>query len=960
MGGGKIAYALLRLLVLMVLARLLAPADFGVLSAALVAVGFSAIFSQLGIAPAIVQRPILERRHLEAAFSISTGFGLLLGALLWLGAPEAAAFFRIPAVAPVLRVLAIMFPIEGLSVVAESLVQRELRFRWLAVAETLTFAVGYGIVGIGLAVLGFGVWALVGAQLAQVTIYTAVLLAARPPAFCLWPERGAAADLLYYGGGFTASKIANYLALQLDNLIVGRWLGPAALGFYGRAYELMAAAPALVGEAVDRVLFPALALVQTDRAALRDAFRRGAALLALVTLPLSIAICALAPELVPILLGPKWTAVTVPFQILALGMFLRTSYRISDITARATGAVYRRAWRQTVYMVCVALGAWFGRHWGIAGVATGVLASLTVNYLLMAHLGLRLTGLSWGGFWRAQRPAATLALAIGALAWGGAELLRPLALGPGPLLLAMAALLASGTALLVRFAPAAVLGEDGRWVLAVLREFLRPAPLPVEPEPPPPPLVRELAAALGDAGVRYCQWKGHRNRQRWVLGRGDLDLLVHPADAARFAAVAERVGFRPTRPVRPRDRSDVVSFFGHSPELGRLIHAHVHYHLIVGRSRTILWHFPFEEALLATAQANGLFAKPAPDLDLVLLAVRLLEQATPLEALRPAPLDWLRQAQPELTDLRRAVSAEALGAALRRHLPELDPAFFARILVALDPAFPNRARVALRRELARRLRRRAAAPPLSARVGLWTRRLLTLGGRVTLRPSRQQLARGGSVLAIVGTDGSGKTTCTAALREWLLPTFDVRTAHLGRPPRGLPRLAVGAALRVMEALDGRADAPSVPVRYLRLFYHLTLAQDRYRLYRSIRRFVDRGGLAICERYPVPQNGAFAGPQIEALADTVPWPGFARFLARHEAAYYARIAPPDGLIVLQVDPDVAVRRKVTEPPDYVRRRAQLALQIDWAGARTHLVDANRPFDIMIQDAKGAVWSAIRAQ
>ena len=97
-GGGKVVYAGLRLLVLVILARLLSPAEFGVVGAALVVVGFSAIFSQLGLAPAIVQRPVLERRHLEAAFTASVLLGLLLGVTLWVTAPLAAEFFRIPGV----------------------------------------------------------------------------------------------------------------------------------------------------------------------------------------------------------------------------------------------------------------------------------------------------------------------------------------------------------------------------------------------------------------------------------------------------------------------------------------------------------------------------------------------------------------------------------------------------------------------------------------------------------------------------------------------------------------------------------------------------------------------------------------------------------------------------------------------------------------------------------------------
>src|SRR5258708_26793928 len=167
-----------------------------------------------------------------------------------------------------------------------------------------------------------------------------------------------------------------------------------------------------------------------DRGSLEAGFRRGVATMALITLPLSALLVVLAPEAVPALLGPKWTPVIVPFQILTLGIFLRTSYRISDVVARATGAVYRRAWRQAIYLACVVAGGWFGRHWGIAGVALGVLGALAVNYLLMAHLGLRLAGLSWRRFGQAHLHALLTAAVVAVLVGGLAGLLRAWALSP--------------------------------------------------------------------------------------------------------------------------------------------------------------------------------------------------------------------------------------------------------------------------------------------------------------------------------------------------------------------------------------------------------------------------------------------------------------------------------------------------------------------------------------------------
>jgi len=164
---GSGANALLKVAVLVVLTRLLSPVDFGLVAAALVVIGFSLNFSQLGLGPAVVQRPVLEPRHISTAFYASTGLGLLVGAVIWLAAPLIAQFFHMGQLVPVVQGLALVFPIAGIAVVPDSLLTRDLRFRLLANRDIVAYAVGYGVVGVALALLGWGVWALVAAQLAQ-------------------------------------------------------------------------------------------------------------------------------------------------------------------------------------------------------------------------------------------------------------------------------------------------------------------------------------------------------------------------------------------------------------------------------------------------------------------------------------------------------------------------------------------------------------------------------------------------------------------------------------------------------------------------------------------------------------------------------------------------------------------------------------------------------------------------
>ena len=445
----------------------------------MIVIGFSAIFSRVGLGPALVQRQELAERHIATAYVASPLFGVFVGAIIWAGAPAAARLFRMEGAEPMLRALACVFPIKGLGVIGESLLERELRFRWLANLEVASFAIGYGVVGVVTAILGWGPWALVAANLGESLVKTGALLVARRPPRRLFVERRALMELVHFGGGFTLGRFFNYLALQGDNFVVGRWLGPVALGLYGRAYQLMANPAALFGDVLDKVLFPTMARVQDDPVQLRDTYRRGVTLIALVMLPASVVLYVLAPELILLALGPAWGAVVLPFRIFAVGMLFRTSYKMSDAIARATGHVYRRALRQVLYATLVIGGAIVGQRWGITGVALAVLAALAANFAVMAQLSLRVTGLTWGRFAVAHLPPVLLAAVTLAVAGPVAVTLRALAV-PGAAVAILTAAAAAGTALLaVRVFPLVFLGPDGLWMLEVLRaqlsERIRPA-----------------------------------------------------------------------------------------------------------------------------------------------------------------------------------------------------------------------------------------------------------------------------------------------------------------------------------------------------------------------------------------------------------------------------------------------------------------------------------------------------
>jgi O-antigen/teichoic acid export membrane protein len=469
---GSGAMALLKVVVLVLLTRLLSPADFGIVGAALVVISFSLNFAQLGLGPALVQRPVLEPRHTSTAFVASTVFGLTVGAIIWLAAPLIAQFFRMEQLTPVVHWLALVFPIAGISTVPDSLLTRDLRFRLIANREVVAYGLGYGVVGVSLALLGWGVWALVTAHLAQMTMRAAIMLRAAPPFLRARPTWASFVELMEYGVGQSVARLGVILANQLDNLVVGRWLGAVALGLYSRAYQLMSVPTSLLGDVLDKVLFPTMARVQDDPRRLGSAYLQGVAVMALLMLPIGVVAAVLAHDLVVVAFGSRWEALVPAFQVLVLGMMFRTSSRMSESLSRATGRVYRRAWRQLLFAALVFVGAWVGQRWGVTGVAAGVLCALFINYVLMAQLSLNLVPVSWGKFVQAQLPALRLAIIVGLVTLAMTAGARHLGLPPLAGLVAGAIAAAAAGVLAAWLAPMLFLGEYGMRMWDTLRAQL--------------------------------------------------------------------------------------------------------------------------------------------------------------------------------------------------------------------------------------------------------------------------------------------------------------------------------------------------------------------------------------------------------------------------------------------------------------------------------------------------------
>src|SRR5262245_26825867 len=253
------------------LARLLTPGDFGLIAMAASISNFLALFLDLGLGSATVQRADLTQLQVSAMFWVNTALGVILAAILIGLAPLVARFYGDPQLVAVTMVLALGFIFAGLSIQPNALLRRQMRFASLARIDLVSLVLGIAA-AIASAAWGAGYWALVYFQLVQsASAAVGAWLACgwRPGA----PARSARLrPLLSFGAGLTAFNILAYLSKTLDNVIIGRSVGSAALGLYLKSYSMLLLPVDRIRGPMSAVVVPALSLLQTDRRRFRTYF----------------------------------------------------------------------------------------------------------------------------------------------------------------------------------------------------------------------------------------------------------------------------------------------------------------------------------------------------------------------------------------------------------------------------------------------------------------------------------------------------------------------------------------------------------------------------------------------------------------------------------------------------------------------------------------------------------------
>lgn len=401
-GSAEVAVTVIQMLSGIILARLLMPSDFGILTAAMTVIALARIFQDFGLGQALVQRQDIEPMHLGSVFWGTLLMGITILGVVMATAPYVGAFFNEPRLPRFLEVIALSFVVAPMGVVPGAMLQRRLDFKLPFIAR-IVGAAAYAAVGLSMAVGGYGYWSLAGAQLAAVVGETSAICAlARylPP---LVPSLRGLRDLLGFATGVAGVGFLNYIAQQVDYVIVGRRLGNDALGLYGKSFNTVhQPAFAMVGS-VFPVLFPTFSRFQKDPARTRSAFGRAVTGVSAVTFPMLALLAVSAPELVPLVLGQQWRGAVILMQILSVAGMLRTVFNPGAALVRGFGRVYSQMWRNGVYAAFLTLAVLVGTLWGTAGAAWGVVVATTLQFLLNAQLVYACSGFGSRHYIRALR-----------------------------------------------------------------------------------------------------------------------------------------------------------------------------------------------------------------------------------------------------------------------------------------------------------------------------------------------------------------------------------------------------------------------------------------------------------------------------------------------------------------------------------------------------------------------------
>lgn len=455
----------LNLAALVILARFLTPAEFGLMAICLVAQTMFEIVSRFGLGASLISADPDDRAMEDSVFYFSAASSLVMTVALWVASPAVAAFFEMPALTDMLRMTCVALLIDGLSTVPNTLLQRKLRFRSKVVPD-VTRGLVKGVAGIALAVTGFGVWALVYAYVLGAFANAIALFVVHPWRPSGPPRRAQTLHAVRFGSHLLVAEMVSLLLRNFGILLIGKMLGASALGVYNIALRI----PELLIKSFTMlsggVAHPILAGMRSDEVALQKYFYGYLRYFALVTFPAGIGLAALSDPLVRVLYTPVWYEMILPMQCLAVAFAISTVNILPGVIYKAINKPHYLLQTSLVMLPISLTVLWLATPHGIVAVALTEMIIPVLTYIPQFYVLNMRVGVKLAPSMRALVPGLGCAGAVGAAGFGALQI------GIEPVLLELVVVSAAvGLAYLaaLRFFGPEVFVQLRRMVLAKLK-----------------------------------------------------------------------------------------------------------------------------------------------------------------------------------------------------------------------------------------------------------------------------------------------------------------------------------------------------------------------------------------------------------------------------------------------------------------------------------------------------------
>ncbi|HQS98964.1 MAG: lipopolysaccharide biosynthesis protein [Hydrogenophilales bacterium 16-64-46] len=391
----------------LILARLLMPAEFGMVATILIFTNLAGFVAGGGMGQAIVRAKEATKRDYDLLFTLQSLIGLVIVAGFFIAAPWFGRWYDNPLYADMLRVAALSFLVRPFFNVPSNMLHRDMRFKARTVVQ-LTNLVIYNSIALSLAYAGYGPWSLILAGL--FSAIAGALQYARyarwRPGLCL--DFGRARELMRYGLLASGNNILHYIRAQLPTFVLSRTLGPEAIGLYNKAESLVARPHESITRSVYSVLFRALAKEQDNLDTSRYLFFRSLSLVAVYAMPFYIGFLWLAEPLIVTLFGQNWAGTADPLIILSLAGPLMAIENLSGAVLAARNRLGKELLAQGIMLAVTGGAIWLGIGYGMEGVAAAMVAARLYMSTHLFILAKRSLHARWRDLGRALLPATVL------------------------------------------------------------------------------------------------------------------------------------------------------------------------------------------------------------------------------------------------------------------------------------------------------------------------------------------------------------------------------------------------------------------------------------------------------------------------------------------------------------------------------------------------------------------------